>query len=34
MKANIWLSDLLLGRVPVKQSDTSCASNSVCLEVA
>ena len=37
----MWLSDLLLDRVPVKQSDTSCASeriryvtNYVCLNVA
>ena len=37
----MWLSDLLLDRVPVKQSDTSCASewiryvtNYACLNVA
>ena len=37
----MWLSGLLLNRVPVKQSDTSCASeriryitNYVCLNVA
>ena len=41
MQANMWLSGLLLDRVPVKQNDACCASeqiqyvaNYVCLSVA